>query len=95
MRTRRARPPDEHPTDRDIPMKKLALKLDDLNVQSFATTSAMQELRCTVRGYLDDASHDECSDACGSYIYTCDACEETGDGGTGGDHEQQRRIILY
>jgi hypothetical protein len=87
---------DTHPTE--TLMQKLALKLDDLSVQSFQTTPALRDLRCTVRGHLMEASYDElaCSGACGSQIYTCatcDTCDEACDAGGGPD--AQRRIIVY
>jgi hypothetical protein len=75
-------------------MKKLSLKLDGLSVQSFATTSALRDLRCTVRGHMDD---DNGGDGGGDYTdlcsaiyscYTCDTCDDA-------CKEQQRRIILY
>lgn len=75
-------------------MKKLALKLDDLSVQSFATTAALRDLRCTVRGHLDD---DNGGDGGGDYtdlctaVYSCATCDTCDDA----CKEQQRRIILY
>lgn len=81
-------PPD------DIHMQKLALNLDDLDVQSFETTSALRELRCTVRGYMDDDNGGDgggdYSDVC-SAVYSCAGA--TCDAAC--DVEQQRRIILY
>ena len=77
------------------PMQKLSLKLDDLSVQSFETTPALDEIRCTVRGHMDDASHDECSDACGSQIYTCLTCDTCDDACNDDGPVEQRRIILY
>ncbi|HEX6909896.1 MAG TPA: pinensin family lanthipeptide [Longimicrobium sp.] len=74
-------------------MKKLALKLDDLNVQSFATTDGAQHMRGTVRGHLDDDSYDDfCSEA-ETQIYTCDSCDPACEPPEG--PEQQRRVILY
>ncbi len=35
-------------------MKKLALNIDDLDVQSFETSSTLRDVRCTVRGHMDD-----------------------------------------
>ncbi|HEY0020629.1 MAG TPA: hypothetical protein VGC13_30300 [Longimicrobium sp.] len=73
-------------------MKKLALNVDDLDVQSFDTTSAIYHLRCTVRGYRDD---DNGGDGGGDYtdvcsaIYSCATCDAAC------DVEEQRRIILY
>jgi hypothetical protein len=78
-------------------MKKLSLKLDDLGVQSFATTSPIRDLRCTVRGHMDD---DNGGDGGGDYtelcsaIYSCDSCD-TCDTCDDLCKEQQRRIILY
>ncbi len=76
-------------------MQKLSLELDDLSVQSFETTPALQDLRATVRGHMDDDNGgdggDGYSDAC-SDIYSCATCE-TCDGVC--NVEQQRRIILY
>jgi hypothetical protein len=75
-------------------MKKLALTLDDLNVQSFATTGAARGLRGTVRGHLDAASRDDfCSEA-ETQIYSCYTCDDACQPDDGGV-EQQRRIILY
>jgi hypothetical protein len=78
-----------------ILMQKLALNLDDLDVQSFATTSALRGLRSTVRGHLDDDNGGDgggdYSDLC-SAVYSC-ASWETCDAAC--DAEQQRRIILY
>lgn len=77
-------------------MKKLALKLDDLSVQSFATTPASRDARGTVRGHLEAETQGwDCSDACtfAETCYSCDTCEETCDGcDTVVAH---RRIILY
>ena len=74
-------------------MKKLALKLDDLNVQSFATTDDDRDVRGTVRGHLDDASRDDfCSEA-ETQIYSCYSCDPACEPDEG--PEQQRRIILY
>lgn len=74
-------------------MKKLALELDDLVVQSFATTDETHDARGTVRGHLDDASHDDfCSEA-ETQIYSCHSCDPACEPGDG--PEQQRRIILY
>lgn len=75
-------------------MKKLSLKLDNLSVQSFRTTSALANLRCTVRAHIDD---DNGGDGGGDYtdlcsaVYSCATCETC----DGCDVEQQRRIILY
>jgi hypothetical protein len=56
-------------------MQKLALNLEDLDVQSFDTTPALRDLRCTVQAH-QDVSHDElaCSDAC-TLVLTCYSCE--------------------
>jgi hypothetical protein len=74
-------------------MKKLTLDLEDLDVQSFATTCTGKELRCTVRGHLMEATYDEqaCTDAC-SLAYTCESCDEACDPG---DADAGRRIIVY
>ena len=74
-------------------MKKLALALDDLNVQSFATTGDAREPRGTVRGHLDDASRDDfCSEA-QTQIYSCVSCDPACESDE--DPVQQRRIIVY
>lgn len=80
-----------------IPMKKLTLKLDDVDVQSFDTTSAAHALRGTVPAHLGAASNDDfCSDACGSQIYTCHVCDTLDDACNDDDGpDQQRRIIVY
>jgi hypothetical protein len=77
-------------------MKKLALKLDDLDVQSFATTRTLRELRCTVRGHLMEATYDEaaCSGAC-SPVYSCATCETGDDACDPGGADAGRRIIVY
>lgn len=77
-------------------MKKLALDLDDLDVQSFATTLTLEEIRCTVRGHLMEASRDEqaCTDAC-SLVYTCATCESCDDACGPTDADPGRRIIVY
>lgn len=78
-------------------MRKLALKLDDLRLQSFEPVSFTATGPGTVAGHLDDASYDElaCSSACATQVYTCAGCETyepcDGDGGPDG----QRRIIVY
>ena len=75
-------------------MKKLALKIDELSVHSFPTTADVKEMRCTVRGYMDDDNGGDggggYSDAC-SGVYSCDDWETC----NAGCVEQQRRIILY
>lgn len=76
-------------------MKKLSLKLDDLSVQSFQTTSALANLRCTVRAHMDD---DDGGDGGGDYTELCSAVYSCANWETCGDQcnvEQQRRIILY
>jgi hypothetical protein len=94
----RARRQPIHTSSLVIPMKKLTLQLDDLDVQSFDTTSAAHALRGTVPAHLGAASNDDfCSDACGSQIYscyTCDTCDEACEPDDDGP-DQQRRIILY
>lgn len=56
-------------------MQKLALNLEDLDVQSFDTTLALRDLRRTVQAH-EDVSYDEqaCSDAC-TLVLTCYSCE--------------------
>ena len=76
-------------------MKKLALNADDLNVQSFATTPALASLRCTVRAHMDDASREDCSDACGTQVYTCFTCDTCDDACNDDGPVGQRRIIVY
>jgi hypothetical protein len=76
-------------------MKKLALNLDDLDVQSFDTTCDARELRCTVRGYMDD---DNGGDGGGDYSDVCSAvysCVDWETCNAACSVEQQRRIILY
>jgi hypothetical protein len=81
-------------------MQKLALKLDDLNVQSFQTTSGARDGRGTVLGN-QEATNDElaCSGACASNVCscatcaTCDTCDDACAGGEGPDFN--RRIIVY
>jgi hypothetical protein len=75
-------------------MKKLALNIDELSVQSFQTTADAQELRCTVRGYMDD---DNGGDGGGDYTDVCSGVYSCADWQTcnAGCVEQQRRIILY
>lgn len=83
-------------------MKKLALSVDDLDVQSFDTTSALGNRRCTVRGHQME-SWDElaCSDGC-TLVYTCVTCETCVDPcapppteTTDDTADPGRRIILY
>jgi hypothetical protein len=75
-------------------MKKLALNIDELSVQSFQTTTDVKEMRCTVRGYMDDDNGGDggadYSDVC-SGVYSCADWETC----NAGCVEQQRRIILY
>jgi hypothetical protein len=77
-------------------MKKLALKIDDLNVQSFATTSAARDERGTVHGH-ETETYDEqgCTDACSLVLtcYSCETCEEACDPANMVD--PNRRIIVY
>lgn len=76
-------------------MKKLALNIDELNVQSFEITRVPREPRCTVRGYMDD---DNGGDGGGDYGDVCSAVHGCADRETcnaGCNVEQQRRIILY
>lgn len=78
-------------------MRKLALKLDELRVQSFATTPEAAAARGTVRGHETETEQHACSDAC-SLVLTCNSCEETCgaecDPTTTYD-DPGRRIILY
>jgi hypothetical protein len=87
-------PPDTIPLTVTL-MKKLALNVDELNVQSFETTRTPPEPRCTVRGYMDDDNGGDgggnYSDLC-SAVYSCATCD-TCDAAC--QVEQQRRIILY
>jgi hypothetical protein len=77
-------------------MQKLALNVDDLNVQSFETVPAAPARRGTVRGH-ETETHDEqgCTDACSLVLtcYTCETCDEACDPSEGPD--TQRRIIVY
>lgn len=77
-------------------MKKLALDLDHLDVQSFSTTPTLKELRCTVRGHLLQATHDEqaCTGAC-SPVYTCAPCETHDEACDPTGPDAGRRIIVY
>lgn len=74
--------------------KKLVLKLDDLNVDSFDTSLVLRDLRCTVRGHMDD---DNGGDGGGDYSDICSGVYSCADWQTcnAGCVEQQRRIILY
>lgn len=76
-------------------MQKLALTLDDLNLQSFETTLADAAGTGTVLGHLDDASYDGCSDACATQIYTCAGCETYDEPCNDDGPDEQRRIIVY
>lgn len=80
-------------------MKKLALKLDALNVQSFHTTPAARDGRGTVVGHLggEDPTYEQnaCTYRC-TLAFTCNTCEES----CRTDCDPygvvaQRRIILY
>ena len=76
-------------------MKKLALNIDDLDVQSFETSSTLRDVRCTVRGHMDD---DNGGDGGGDYSDVCSAVYSCADWETCNaacSVEQQRRIILY
>lgn len=84
-----------------IQMQKLALKLDDLSVQSFETMPAARGVRGTV--LANQESHDEaaCTDAC-TLSPSCASCAESCDGcdswqGCWPDDtaDPGRRIILY
>src|SRR5687767_3775570 len=74
-------------------MKKLALNIDELSVQSFETTADVKEMRCTVRGYMDD---DNGGDGGGDYSDVCSGVCRCADWETcsAGCVEPQRRIIL-
>jgi hypothetical protein len=76
-------------------MKKLVLKLDTLDVQSFETASSLRGLRCTVRGHMDD---DNGGDGGGDYSDVCSAISICATWQTCDDAacvDEQRRIILY
>jgi len=77
-------------------MQKLALKLDELSVQSFDTMPAARDARGTVLGH-QETTYDEqaCTDACSLVptCYSCDTCDAACDPGDTVD--VPRRIILY
>ena len=76
-------------------MRKLALKLDALNVQSFHTLPAARGAG-TVRGHQEFATDEQaCTDACSLVLtcYSCGTCDAACDGGDTVD--VPRRIILY
>lgn len=76
-------------------MKKLALNVDDLDVQSFDTTPALQE-RCTVLAHQENGTYEwGCTDACS--LYTCASCEPCDQtlGDPADTVDEGRRIILY
>ncbi|HEX6909897.1 MAG TPA: hypothetical protein VF142_05870 [Longimicrobium sp.] len=78
-------------------MKKLVLELDDLNVQSFATTGGARGPRGTVRAHETETCVEQhCTDVC-SLVLTCASCEGTCDQACQGDDtvDENRRIILY
>lgn len=78
-------------------MRKLALKIDHLTLQSFETTLQARAGGGTVAGHLDDTCDEPgCSAACPTQIYTCAGCETYAepcydDGGP----DAGRRIIVY
>jgi hypothetical protein len=77
-------------------MKKLALKLDDLNVQSFHPTPPARDGRGTVQAH-ESGTYDEqgCTDAC-SLVLTCYSCETCEDACAPADTvDPNRRIIVY
>lgn len=76
-------------------MKKLALSLDDLAVQSLELSPPTDGARGTVLGRLDSGDD---SDACPSQIYSCAGCDTYDDPCGGGDTAEPdpfRRIIVY
>lgn len=77
-------------------MKKLVLDIDRLDVQSFATTPALKELRCTVRGHMAEPTYGEqaCTAACSPDL-ACAACETGGDACAPAGTDAGRRIIVY
>jgi hypothetical protein len=71
-------------------MRKLALRLDELTLQTFETTLSGTRGGGTVAGHQEDTA-----EPCATQIYTCAACETyvepcSDDGPDGG-----RRIIVY
>jgi hypothetical protein len=77
-------------------MKKLALKLDELNVQSFDTMPSDGGRRGTVLGLQEFATDEQaCTDVC-SLVPTCYSCETCDAACDPGDTvDVPRRIILY
>jgi hypothetical protein len=79
-------------------MRKLALNMDDLDVQSFDTTPTLHDLRCTVRAHQME-SYDElaCSDACTLVLtcYSCETCEDACAPQGTDTADPGRRIIVY
>lgn len=83
-------------------MQKLALNVADLDVQSFDTTPALRDLRCTVRAHQENDTYEAgCTDACtlAATCYSCDTCEDACSPGEtidpGDTADPGRRIILY
>lgn len=77
------------------PMPKLALKLDDLKLQSFPTTLAAGAADGTVLAHQEEASYDTCPNACVTQIYTCAGCETYDDACSDDGPDGGRRIIVY
>jgi hypothetical protein len=81
-------------------MKKLALRPDDLSVQSFPTTPSLRDLRCTVRAHQESWDEHACSDGC-TLAFTCYSCESCADPcvppptETTDTADPNRRVILY
>jgi hypothetical protein len=59
-------------------MQKLALNLEDLDVQSFDTTSALHDQRRTVHAHQESYDELACSDGC-TLVLTCYSCETCAD----------------
>ena len=75
-------------------MKKLVLKLVDLDVESFDLSPALRGLRCTVLAHMDD---DNGGDGGADYSDVCSAVSSCAGWQTcdAACVEEQRRIILY
>jgi hypothetical protein len=82
-------------------MQKLSLNLEDLDVQSFDTTPAPRDLRCTVRAHQESYDELACSDGCTLYFtcYSCETCEDPcappPTQTTDDTADPGRRVILY
>jgi hypothetical protein len=83
-------------------MRKLALDLSALRVQSFDTLPAVRDGRGTVVARQESATYDEqgCTDACTvvQTCYSCDTCSDACDPDTIDPTDMadpNRRIILY